>query len=51
MENRITELENGRVERSQEPQPIGRVLLELLAQYQARFQQLRVTVVNTPAMR
>jgi len=32
------------------PQPIGAVLAELLAQYQARFPQVRITVVETPAV-
>lgn len=50
MENRITQPENERIQRGQEPQPIGRILRELLAQYQVRFPQLRVAVVETPAM-
>jgi hypothetical protein len=31
------------------PQPIGAVLAELLAQYEARFPGLRVAVIETPA--
>lgn len=31
------------------PQPIGEILAELLAQYQTRFPEARVTVVETPA--
>ncbi len=32
------------------PQPIGAVLAELLAQYQARFPEVRIAVVETPAV-
>lgn len=30
------------------PQPIGAILAELLAQYQIRFPEARLTVVETP---
>ncbi len=52
MNNRITEFENGRNEEDHrgEPQPIGAILAELLAQYQARFPDVRIAVVETPAV-
>ena len=31
------------------PQPIGEILAELLAQYQIRFPEVRLSVVETPA--
>ena len=33
-----------------EPQPIGAILAELLAQYQARFPEVHIAVVETPAV-
>jgi hypothetical protein len=36
-----------REDRPGEPQPIGEVLAELLARYQARFPELQVSVVET----
>ena len=35
--------------RSDGPQPIGEILAELLAQYQVRFPEVHVAVVETPA--
>ena len=54
MKNRISQLENEdrqreREDRRREPQPIGAILAELLAQYQTRFPEVRVAVVETPA--
>jgi len=52
MENRISQIEND--DRSGEdrrgPQPIGAILAELLAQYQARFPEIHIAVVETPAV-
>lgn len=51
MENRITHFENPGVDRDQrssEPQRIGIILAELLAQYQTRFPEVRIAVVETP---
>jgi hypothetical protein len=56
MENRVNRMESDRLsprlptsgEECRGPQPIGAVLAELLAQYQARFPQVRITVVETP---
>ncbi len=36
-------------ERDGEPQPVGEILEELLAQYEARFPNIRITVVETAA--
>ncbi len=38
-----------RRERQAEPQRIGDILEELLAQYERRFPGVRITVVETPA--
>lgn len=46
MKNRIEKLEDGR---GDGPQPISAILAELLAQYDARFPAVRVSVVQTPA--
>lgn len=46
MNNRITTTPEPR---SEGPQPIGEVLAELLAQYQARFPNVKISVVETPA--
>ncbi len=52
MENRISQFE--REDRDREdrrgPQPIGAILAELLAQYQVRFPEVRIAVVETPAV-
>jgi hypothetical protein len=51
MENRITQLENSNREREERrgPQPIGAILAELLAQYQARFPEVHIAIVETAA--
>ena len=52
MENRISQYDNenkGREDRHGEPQPIGVVLAELLAQYQVRFPEVHIVVVETTA--
>jgi hypothetical protein len=36
-----------REDRGGEPQPIGEILAELLARYQARFPEVQVSVVET----
>jgi len=52
MNNRISQLEKPAKESDDRtgPQPIGAILDELLAQYQARFPDVRITVVQTPAV-
>ena len=53
MENRISQYEDEdseREDRRREPQPIGAILAELLAQYQIRFPEVRIAVVETPAV-
>jgi hypothetical protein len=47
MQNRITRFQE---RRDSEPQPIGKILTELLARYQARFPGVRVAVEQTPAI-
>jgi hypothetical protein len=47
--NCIAELEDGRGERGGGPQPIGVILAELLAQYERRFPEARIGVVEAPA--
>ena len=51
MENRITKVQtkDRTVEARSEPKPIAAILAELLAQYQARFPEARICVVETPA--
>ena len=52
MENRISQFEdkdNEGKDRPREPQPIGAILAELLAQYQTRFPEVRIAVVETTA--
>ncbi len=50
MDNRTTVFEKGDWDDGQgaEPQPIGDILAELLAQYQARFPKVNITVVDVP---
>jgi hypothetical protein len=48
MENRITLGDDRPQGGSETPPTIGEVLAELLAQYQVRFPQVRITVVETP---
>ena len=53
MDNRISQFESRGKEQEDhrgEPQPIGTILAELLAQYQVRFPEVRITVVETPAV-
>jgi hypothetical protein len=53
MENRISQFENEereREDRRRGPRPIGAILAGLLAQYQVRFPQVRIAVVETPAV-
>jgi hypothetical protein len=51
MKNRISTLpDEGREwEDRQGPQPIGEILAELLAQYQTRYPEIRIAVIETPA--
>jgi len=53
MENRISQYEKEAREREDrrhgEPQPIAAILAELLAQYQTRFPEIRIAVVETTA--
>lgn len=49
MENRISSVAMAEVTRESGPQPIGRILADLLLQYQARFPELQVTLVETSA--
>lgn len=53
MENRIAtpweEMPETENRRSTDARPIGEILAELLAQYQARFPGIRIAVVETPA--
>jgi hypothetical protein len=52
MQNRISKIENeGREQEDRQgPQPIGAILADLLAQYQVRFPEVRISVVETPAV-
>jgi len=47
--NRITVLCGDEREQEGEPQPVGEILQELLAQYEARFPGINVVVVETTA--
>ena len=53
MENRITtrldDLPEKSCRHSADAHPIGEILEELLAQYQARFPGIQIAVVETPA--
>jgi hypothetical protein len=50
MNNRISTLDDDFGERAdRDPQPIGEVLAELLAQYQVRYPEARLSVVETAA--
>jgi len=48
MENRFTQWVDRPQETVETPPTIGQVLAELLAQYQVRFPDVRITVVETP---
>ena len=50
MRNRISELQDVRGRRDDGPQPIGAILAELLAQYEDRFPEAHISVVQTPAV-
>lgn len=53
MENRITEIDNHADRHDQRgggPQRIDAILADFLAQYQARFPEARIAVVQTPAV-
>ena len=52
MQNRIgkTQDEGREREGHQGPQPIGEILAELLVQYQTRYPEIRLAVVQTPAV-
>jgi hypothetical protein len=47
MKNRISQYEEPR---GNGPQPIGEVLTELLARYEARFPDTRIAVIETPGV-
>jgi hypothetical protein len=47
MQNRITEITERLDVQNDEPQPLGEILEELLAQYQRRYPDIRITVVET----
>jgi hypothetical protein len=49
MQNRISDLIEQREERNGEPQPVGAILAELLAQYERRFPGIHVSIVETTA--
>ncbi len=52
MENRIFPFPSDserQEERGDDPLPLGEVLTELLAQYQVRFPEVRIEIVETPA--
>jgi hypothetical protein len=52
MENRLSHLREESWEKQnshrENPRPIGEILLELFAQYQTRFPEIGITVVETP---
>lgn len=47
--NRITTICGDGRERDGGPQPVGEILQELLAQYEARFPEVNIVVVATAA--
>lgn len=51
MENRISQFEDKDKEGKdrREPQPMGAILADLLAQYQTRFPEVHIAVVETMA--
>ncbi len=49
MQNRITDIAERRDSRSDEPQPVGEILEELLAQYERQFPDVHIAVVETTA--
>ena len=48
MENRISGFYEDRDGHDDGPQPIGEILAELLAQYEVRFPEVNIAVVETP---
>jgi len=52
MNNRISHYEDKDNEGKdrREPQPIGAILAELFVQYQVRFPEVHIAVVETPAV-
>ncbi len=49
MQNRISDTTERLDQKDDEPQPIGDILGELLAQYEAKFSGIHVSVVETAA--
>jgi hypothetical protein len=49
MQNRIADIAERPDGRNGEPQPVGQILEELLAQYERRFPDIRITIVETTA--
>jgi hypothetical protein len=49
MQNRITDFSEVRDGRGNEPQPLGEILEELLVEYERRFPDVHITVVETTA--
>ena len=49
MQNRISDTTERRDRQEDEPQPVGDILEELLAQYERRFPNLHITVVEMAA--
>jgi hypothetical protein len=49
MQNRISDLIEQQDRQDDEPQPIGRILEELLAKYERRFPGVRISVLETAA--
>jgi hypothetical protein len=48
MENRISAFYDDRQRQDDDEQPIGKILAELLAQYEARFPEVRIAIIETP---
>ena len=49
MQNRISDTTERRDRRDDEPQLVGELLEELLAQYERRFPDIHITVMETTA--
>jgi hypothetical protein len=47
MQNRISDIREERDRLDDEPQPIGEILEELLAQYETKFPNIPITVMET----
>lgn len=50
MNNRISLQDDREREDRREPRPIDEILAELLTQYQTRYPEIRINVVQTPAV-